>query len=78
MGKVTDLLAKIREEENIPLMNRFKQILIAQAIREYIAAKPDPDLNIEVRLTEEEIINRILSKSYAITTSYVTIKKDRK
>lgn len=76
MGKVTDLIAKIRAEENMPLINRFKQILIAQALRNYLASKPDSDLDIEVRLTEEEIMNRILSKSYAVTSSFVTINKE--
>jgi hypothetical protein len=78
MGKITDLITKIRERDNASLMDRFKQVLTAQAIRAYISSKPNPDLDIEVRLTEEEIMNRILSKSYAVTRTHVTIKEEDK
>jgi len=60
IGKVTKLLQKIKEEKTMDLMSRFKHIVSAQAIRIYIAAKPDPLLDIEVRLTEEELLKNRL------------------
>jgi len=66
LGKVTKLLKKMREKDTRTLMKRFKHILRAQAIREYMAAKPDEDLNMEVRLTEEELLRRQKPESASI------------
>jgi hypothetical protein len=74
MGKVTLQLAKIRETSNFELMKRFKHIVGAQAIREYIAAKPDLTLKMEVRLMTEEIDRRMDAKRSFILTE----KKARK
>lgn len=62
-GKVTTLLAKIRQQKTPTLLARFKHILCAQAIRKYIAAKPDSWLDVEVRITEEELTKRLKPSS---------------
>lgn len=59
MGKVIKKLSEIRATPTHDLMVRFKHIVGAKAIREYLAAKVEPDLSIEVRLTEEELLRRI-------------------
>jgi hypothetical protein len=61
MGKVTKMLEKIRGMSHSELFARFKHIARAQAVREYLATKEDPDLTIEVNLTGEEIVNRMHS-----------------
>ena len=61
MGKVISLVKKLRVMSNHHLVERFKQISRAQAIREYLAAKEDVALTMEVRLAMEEIISRMSS-----------------
>ena len=59
MGKVTKLIKKIRESSHIELFNRFKHIVRAQAVREYLNMKEDLELTIEINLSGEEMINRM-------------------
>jgi hypothetical protein len=59
MGKVISLIKKLREMSNHHLLARFKQIARAQAVREYLAAKEDTMLTMEVNLASEEIISRM-------------------
>ena len=67
MGKVVKMLEKIQGASHVELLNRFKHIVRAQAVREYLAAKEDLDLKLEVNLTEEEIIKRMsVGHSYPI------------
>lgn len=61
-GKVLLKLAELRAMSNFALLKRFKHVAGARAIREYIAAKPDLKLNIEVRLAEEELDRRMDAK----------------
>lgn len=61
MGKITKLIEKIREMTTQQLFDRHKHIVRAQAVREYIGAKEDMDLTIEVNLTGEEIVRRMAS-----------------
>lgn len=61
MGKVTDMLVKIRAMTAQQLFDRHMHIVRAQAVREYIASKEDKDLTLEVRLTGEEIVRRMAS-----------------
>jgi len=67
MGKVTQKISEIRARTNLELVERFVHIVGARAIREYIAARPDKILNIEVRLTEEEFVRR-LSKGKSLVS----------
>lgn len=62
MGKVLKKLAKIKQTSTFDLMQRFKHIVGAKALREYLASKTDVNLNIEIRLTEEELLRRITIK----------------
>lgn len=62
MGKVLKKLSEIRKKPILELMARFKHIVGAKAVREYIASKPDPMLDIEIRLTEEELVSRATAK----------------
>ena len=72
VGKVGTILSKIKTQETRDLMARFKHIVGAQAIKAYIAAKPDRMLDIEVRLMQEELENRIRPKS-----PLIIIKSDK-
>ena len=63
MGKVTELLAKVREMSDTLLVQRFKHISNIQAIKLYLASKPDKILDMEVRFCEEEIIRRLSEKN---------------
>ena len=65
-GKITRLLSKIRKQNTFELIERFKHLAGVQAIKSYIAAKPDTDLDIEVRLTGEELLKRLKKKSPSI------------
>ena len=56
MGQLTELLEKIRSMKPVDLVSRFKHLVAARGIREYLDAKPDINLNNEIRLIEEEII----------------------
>jgi hypothetical protein len=62
MGKVIELLDKIKEMKHAELLNRYKQIVRAQAVREYLGTKEDIDLTIEVNLSGEEIVRRMSQK----------------
>lgn len=53
------MIKKLREAGHTELTLRFKRLIRAQAIREYLAAKEDRTLSLEVNLAEEEIINRM-------------------
>lgn len=61
MGKVLKKLSEIRATPTYELMARFKHLIGAKAIREYLAAKVPQDLSIEIRLTEEEVLRRVRS-----------------
>lgn len=61
MGKVTEILEKIRKMGNGELFDRFKHLARAQALREYLNSKNDPSLTIEVNLSGEEILKRMAS-----------------
>lgn len=61
MGKVLRKIEEIRSKPTYELLKRFMHIVGAKAIREYLASKPDQQLNVEVRLTEEELMQRIPS-----------------
>jgi len=75
MGKVTKMLEKIKDTDHLKLFERFKHIISAKAIREYIGTKEDKILSLEVNLTGEEIIRRMhLDKPYI----KVKLKKDNK
>lgn len=62
MGKVLKKISEIRAMPTYELLKRFVHIVGAKAIREYLASRPDQQLNVEVRLTEEELIRRIPSQ----------------
>lgn len=59
MGKVIKITEKVREMTALELLNRFKHIVRAQAVREYLGTKEDLDLTVEVNLTGEEILHRM-------------------
>jgi hypothetical protein len=59
MGKVTETLEKIGGMNHKDLINRFKHIVRAQGVREYLGLKEDLNLVVEIRLIEEEILQRI-------------------
>lgn len=63
MGRLIDLITKIRALDNTQLLERFKHIVQAQSVRDYLATKEDHALTVEVRLTGEEIINRMSIKN---------------
>lgn len=63
MGKVTKMVGKIREMNNSDLLDRFKHVVRAQAVREYIAAKEDLALTLEVNLESEEIYKRMVANN---------------
>ena len=65
MGKVIEMVRKLRRMGHAELINRFKHIARAQAVREYLAAKEDKDLSLEVNLASEEVISR-MSKANAV------------
>lgn len=65
MGRVLQIVRELREMGHTELVNRFRQITRAQAVREYLAAKEDKNLTIEVNLTTEEIVNR-MSRANAV------------
>jgi hypothetical protein len=71
-GQITFLLGKVRDLKTYDLMQRFKKIVSAQAIRKYLVTKEDGLLNIEVRLSEEELLNRLKDNS----TFKMVIKKN--
>lgn len=70
IGRVTELLKNIREKEHHLLTERFKRIIGVKAIKEYLAAKIDTDLNVECNLVEEEILRRMSSSS-----PYLVVRK---
>lgn len=74
-GIVTKILRKIKQEDTSTLMARFKHIVGAQAIRAYMVAKSDPILDVEVRLTQEELEHRMtkISPFYIKVTNYKQI-----
>lgn len=59
MGKVIQLLDKIRNASDLDLFNRFNHITRVQAVRDYLGTKEDKGLTVEVRLYAEEIVNRM-------------------
>ena len=74
-GYVTKLLVKIRDQDTKTLIARFKHLVGAQAIRVYLAAAEDPSLDIEVRLTEEELLqNRFKDNGAQCITTYFATK----
>lgn len=62
MGKVTDMVNKLRAMGHTELLDRFRHVASALAIRDYIAAKSDLLLSMEVKLSAEEIIHRMATK----------------
>ena len=71
MGKVIKLLEKIREMKNVDLFNRYKHIVRAQAVREYLGTKEDISLTVEVNLTGDEILGRMApGKTQLISNKY--------
>lgn len=62
MGKVRTLILKLKAMNASELVERYRHIVGAQAIRTYMGSKPDPCLDIEVRITEEEVQHRISQK----------------
>jgi hypothetical protein len=62
-GSVTTMLARMRSQDTTTLIERFKHIVGVRAIKSYIASKPDILLDIEVRLTEDELRSRLISNS---------------
>jgi len=67
MGKVIEILRKIRDMKHVQLIERFKHVVRAQAIREYIGVREDLNLTLEVNLIGEEIIHRMsMGRSYVI------------
>ena len=82
MGKVISIIKNLREMGNHHLLERFKKIARAQAVREYLAAREDVVLNLEVNLVSEEIIDR-MSKGNQVriipnTTEEEDIQDDQK
>jgi len=65
-GKVTELVEQFRNARAQELLDRWKHLIGVWSIKEYLDAKPDIDLNVEIRLLEEEIERRI-SKKLEIT-----------
>lgn len=65
MGRVLQIVKELRAMGHTELVSRFRQIARAQAIREYLAAKEDKKLTIEVNLAAEEIVNR-MSRANAV------------
>lgn len=63
MGKVTELIEKIKDMNDIKLFNRFKHLVRAQAVREYLATKEDLNLKIEVDLIGDEIKFRMAERN---------------
>lgn len=57
------------------LVNRFKQVVCAQAVREYLAAKEDTLLTMEVKLAAEEIVAR-MSRVNAIPVIPEIVEED--
>jgi hypothetical protein len=76
MGRVTDILRKLRDMSHMDLFNRFKQIARAQAVHEYIGDKEDIDLNIEVNLAGEELLKRMSSQSKTHQVVFPVIEED--
>ena len=66
MGKFIEMLAGLRGMSHMELLARYKHIVRAQAIREYLAAKADKMLDLEVNLASEEIVSR-MSRSSAVS-----------
>lgn len=71
MGKITKILEKIRGMKTQELFDRHKQIVRAQAVREYIGSKKILALSIEVNLTGEEIVRRMASSKPFITITTI-------
>ena len=76
MGKVISLIKKLREMNNHHLVERFKQISRAQAVREYLAAKEDVALTMEVKLAMEEVISRMSSGNQVRIIPVTTEEED--
>jgi hypothetical protein len=63
MGKVLKMLNKIRNMNDIDLLDRFEHLVGAKAVRDYLAMKEDIDLTLEIRLSKEELNKRIPSRA---------------
>lgn len=59
MEAVTEILHKIRKMDDVSLLERFNHLTRVQAIKEYLADKIDNKLNVEVRLSREEVLKRM-------------------
>jgi len=70
MGKLVKMLEKIRSMTNMELHERYVHIVKAQALKEYLGAKEDMQLTLEVRLSGEEIMRRMAqSKPWVSVTT---------
>lgn len=63
MGKVTELIANVRSMSDTELVQRLKHLAGVQALKLYLAAKPDKILDMEIRFCEEEIIRKLSDKT---------------
>ena len=61
MGKVTEILEKIEGMNHKDLISRFKHIVRAQGVREYLGLKEDLNLTVEINLIGEEVLQRMVS-----------------
>ena len=66
MGTVTETLHKIREMDDISLLERFNHLTRAQALKEYLDSQPERKLDIEIRLAREEILKRMADRESQI------------
>ena len=64
MGKITKMLKEVREMDNEKLFSRFKHIVRAQAVRDYLGTKEDINLTLEVKYAGEEILQRMSIKIF--------------
>lgn len=62
MGKLLKVLHKIMGMNDSDLFDRFKHIVKAQAIHEYLGVKEDKKLSLEISLAAEEIQKRMAAR----------------
>lgn len=72
MGKVIIMVKNIRAMSDDDLFSRFKHIVRAQAVLEYLGKKVEVALSLEVRLAGEEIKKRMADRDLHV----VKIKQD--
>jgi hypothetical protein len=73
MGKVLKIIEKVKKMTHLQLLERYEHIVKAEAARDYAGMKKDIELGIEIRITGEEIMKRLLS-SHPIVSVGVTDK----